>query len=551
MKRRDFLKISAPLSITPFILNGLTMKAFATPGMLQTLGCEEVGDRVMVLVQLKGGNDGINTLIPIEQYATYANLRPDIRIKDTGASGEKYITLDNGLALPKQTGLHPAMTSIKDLYDQGKAAMINGVGYPDANKSHFKSTDLWLTGGDGTPANFTHSTGWMGRYLDYSFPGIAGNPNTAMPDPLGIELGDKKPSLGFHTESEHQASINLTGQDPSGFYNVVSEIGNSPLLNLAMSEYGGIMEHVMNIENSISVYSKRISDVFDAGNNVGSYPNSDLANQLKTVARLMSGGCKTKIFLVSLGGFDTHNGQIQTGSTELGKHAELLGTLADAVKAFQDDLQSLGLEDRVMTVTFSEFGRKAIQNGSNGTDHGTLAPMMVFGKHLEAGVFGNHIDLNNLDNTGAPADAPVHDYRQVFTTLLQDWLGASNAALTAAYFDPYATAKLPMVAPSHVVPSECFDPFINAVGIEDELFQFRAFPNPTIGLFRVEYVLVYPTVVNITVMDLNGSVVLRKEQQSLAGQNQLVLDISSQPAGVYLCEIAHATAKQVIKIVRV
>lgn len=551
MKRRDFLKRTAPIAASPFILNGMSMKAFATQNMLQLLGCEDVQDRVLILIQMKGGNDGINTLIPISQYADYANLRTDIRIMDTGSAAEKYIDLDSNLAAGQLTGLHPAMGEIKDLYDAGKAAFIHGVGYPDANKSHFKSTDLWLTGGDGTPANFNVGTGWVGRYLDYTFPGIAGNPTSAMPDPLGIELGDRKPSLGFHTESEHRVSINLTGQDPSGFYNVVSEIGNAPLFNLPNSEYGGILQHVMNLENSISVYSKRISDVFDAGTNAGSYPSSNLANQLKTVARLISGGSRTKVFLTTIGGFDTHISQTQLGANHLGEHAELLQEISQAVKAFQEDLGAMGLEDRAMTVTFSEFGRKAIQNGSNGTDHGTLAPMMVFGKHVEAGVVGDHIDLQNLDTTGAPAQSPNNDYRQVFTSLLQDWLGASSDALVATQFDPYESIKLPLVTASHIVPPECHDPFINAVGIEDNLFQFRAFPNPTTGLFRLDFVLNRPSETMITVYGIQGQLVFREELSTSSGQQQLVVDLSEQPAGIYSCVIQNSSGKKSLKVVKV
>ncbi|MEO1451476.1 MAG: DUF1501 domain-containing protein, partial [Bacteroidota bacterium] len=490
MKRRDFLKISAPATLSPFVLNGLTLQAFATPNMLRTLGCDEVGDRSLVMIQLKGGNDGINTLIPIDQYGIYANHRPDIRIMDSGPADQAYINLDSTLDTARLTGLHPIMADIKNLYDAGKATFINGVGYPSANKSHFKSTDLWLTGGDGTPDNFNINTGWVGRYLDHSFPGIAGNPTSEMPDPLGIELGDRKPSLGFHTEGEHRVSINLTGQDPSGFYNVVSEIGNAPLLNIPTSEYGDILQHIHNIENSISVYSQRISAVFDAGSNSGSYPVSNLANQLKTVARLIAGGSKTKIFLVKLGGFDTHNAQIVGGATHQGIHANLLGQISEAVAAFQADLEGLGLDDRVMTVTFSEFGRKVIQNGSFGTDHGTLAPMMLFGKHVEAGVFGDHIDLSNQDDTGAPGESPTYDYRQVFTTLLQDWLGASSTTLAATYFDPYETTKIGFVNANQVVAESCYDPFLNQsppTGIDQvSVFRMRAFPNPTGGLFRLD-----------------------------------------------------------------
>ena len=452
MKRRKFLKVSAPVAISPLLINGLPVHSFATPNMLNLLSCEEVSERVLVLIQLKGGNDGVNTIVPIDQYGIYKSLRPNIALPETGTGA--YINLDNTLPVQEQVGLHPSMTAVKTLYEQGKVNIIQGVSYENHNRSHFKSTDLWLTGGDGTPANFNLGTGWMGRYLDYTFPGLAGNPSPLMPDPLGIQLGDSKPSVGFHTAAEHAAGINLSGQNLSGYYNVVSELGGAPLNMLPEGEYGEELQFIMNIENSVSNYAQRITSVFNSGTNYAAYPNTDLANQLKTVARLISGGCMTKIYLVNISGFDTHVNQITNGSPHLGTHATLLERIAEAVLAFQTDLIAIGVEQKVMTATFSEFGRKPIENGNIGTDHGGIAPMLLFGSGVEPGITGTNVDLNNLN--GDQLQNAQFDYRQVFTTLLQDWLGTGDDGLEATLFGAFVGNKLPLVNATAIVDPDCY-----------------------------------------------------------------------------------------------
>jgi uncharacterized protein (DUF1501 family) len=371
-------------------------------------------------------------------------LRPTTRIQETGAGA--YIDLDTTLKDSKRVGLHPAMSAVKAMYDKGMVNVIQGVGYQTPNQSHFKSTDLWLTGGDGTPDNFSIPSGWMGRSLQALFPDVEGAPTPDMPDPLGIQIGDSNPSLGFHTETEHQNAINLTGQDTAGFYSLVQTIGGAPITNLPDSDHGDELSFIMSVEQSVSKYAQRITDVFNNGTNIGSYPTTGgiagLANQLKTVARLIRGGCKTKIYLCSLGGFDTHNAQVDSGDTSLGAHATLLQTLSEAVQAFFDDLEKMSIGEKAIACTFSEFGRCAKENGSFGTDHGTLAPMYIFGKTVNPGVSGTNVDLDNLGN-GNQLQGIQHDYRQVFGTLLQDWIGANNWVMQETMFEDYA--KVPLV----------------------------------------------------------------------------------------------------------
>ena len=453
MRRRDFLRLSGTMASAPLLLHATPVRAFSSLELMKTMDCSGINERVLVVVQLRGGNDGLNTIVPIDQYSTYASLRPNIRIPDSG--GNKYIDLDTTLPIADQVGLHPAMPEVKALYDEGKVNIVQAVAYNQQNKSHFKSTDLWLTGGDGTAANFNIQSGWMGRFLDNLYPGVIGNPSPYLPDPLGIQLGDVKPSLGFHTEQEHTAAINLTGQNPGGFYNLVSEVGGLPLSSVPNSIYGQELNFVMELESSVNTYAQRVTDVFNQGSNSATYPSNDFGSQLKTVARLLNGGSKTKIFLLNISGFDTHAGQVVNGNSTQGEHADLLSRLSQGIKAFQDDLVGMGLEDRVLTVTFSEFGRKAAQNGQHGTDHGTLAPMLLFGKGVEPGMTGTNVDLSDLGNNYQLQNYQ-HDYRQVFTTLMQDWLGAGDTAVAGTGFAPFAGSKLPLISASNVVDPSCY-----------------------------------------------------------------------------------------------
>lgn len=454
MKRRNFLKNISRLSAAPLLLNGLPISSFAATSMLPLLNCQGIDERVLVVLFLKGGNDGINTIVPINQYDTYATIRPDIALANTGANS--IINLDTTLTLDDQVGLNPSMTAFKTMYENAQARLIQGVGYPDYNQSHFKSTDLWLTGGDGTPANFNLNSGWMGRYLESAYPGIYGNPTTAFPDPLGVQLGDIKSSLGFHNHFQEYIATNLTGQNPGNLFGLLNGLGTAPHAGLVDSDFGDAIDYIMGVENSTNAYGERISDVYNTGNNSSTtYPDTYLAAQLKIVARLLAGGSTTKIFLVHTSGFDTHANQVESDSPHTGKHATLLSGLFDAVKAFTDDLTNLGLEERVLTTTFSEFGRRATQNGSRGTDHGTLAPMFMFGTAAEAGVSGTNVDLGNLTNTGNLTDALQHDYRDVFKTLLQDWLGAGDLILQESMFDAYT--KVPsLINPAYVVTTDCY-----------------------------------------------------------------------------------------------
>ena len=424
MKRRDFFKLSMPMLSSPFLLNSTLASTFTNFNLLSTIDCDMVRDRFLVIVQLKGANDGLNTIIRPEFDAEYSMKRANIKIDPSQL-------LMSSESIFDEIRFHPSMGAIRDLANDGALNVIQSVGYPTMNRSHFKATDLWLTGGDGN--NQSLSEGWMGKYLEYVFDGYNGTPTPFMPDPLGIHLKSKTPSLGFHTQTPpgHLKAINLSVKD-GDHYTVSSDYGTSNQFfeNLNCSNRADYMKQ---LDLEASAYGQRVLDKYAHGTNSAvDYGNYDLGAQLKTVARLVNGGSRTKIFLTEMTGFDTHVSQLVP-------HAGLLDHLSNSIGNFMEDLENLGILDRCLIVTFSEFGRKFQSNSSGlgGTDHGTLAPMMVFGApgNINAGVSGPKLDVTTIDNQGAPVVTPTNnvDYREVFISIMRQWLGANKGALDNAF----------------------------------------------------------------------------------------------------------------------
>ncbi|HRH66276.1 MAG TPA: DUF1501 domain-containing protein [Bacteroidia bacterium] len=421
MKRRNFLKTAIPATVLPGLLNGFSFKAYAGSPLMQALTASTLTDHVLVLIQLNGGNDGINTVIPLDQYSNLALARQNILIPDTqvlplsGYSG---------------TGLHPAMTGMRSLFDDGKLSIIQAVGYPSPNFSHFRATDIWLTGSD---ANQVLSSGWTGRYLNYEYPNFpAGYPNTTMPDPLALQIGSTV-SLALQGPA---GSLGMAISDPTSFYNLINGI-QDPAPNTPAG-------HELTYIRSVSQQSQQYASVIMAAANSitqqsPNYPaagTNSLADQLKIVARLIAGGLKTKVYMVNLSGFDTHSAQVDSGNVLTGTHADLLGKLSTAVKAFMDDLAFLNVEDRVTGMTFSEFGRRIKSNSSEGTDHGAAAPMFVFGKQVQGGIIGNNPVIPST--VGVSDNVPMqYDYRSVYASILQDWFCVPSADLNSILLNNY------------------------------------------------------------------------------------------------------------------
>ncbi len=425
MKRRDFFRRTIPATLLPSLLNGFSFRAFAGSPFMQALTTASINDHVLVLIQLNGGNDGINTVIPLDQYSNLSLARQNILIPDT-----QVLPL-NGYT---DTGLHPSMTGMQQLFNNGKLHIVRGVGYPSPDFSHFRSTDIWLTGAD---SNQVLSSGWGGRYLNYEYPNFpTGFPNATMPDPLAIQIGSTV-SLALQGPT---TSMGMAISDPTSFYNLINGV-QDPVPN---TNAGKELTYIRTVAQQSSLYS---SVILAAANNITqqspSYPATGvnaLADQLKIVARLIAGGLKTKIYMVNLGGFDTHSAQVDT-TPVTGTHADLLNKLSVAISAFMDDVTYLNIEDRVLGMTFSEFGRRIKSNSSDGTDHGAAAPLFVFGKDVQSGILGTNpvIPSSVSVNDNVPMQ---YDFRSVYASVLQDWFCVPSPELSGILLQNFQTLPI-------------------------------------------------------------------------------------------------------------
>lgn len=543
MKRRNFIKLSATASVLG--LTPIEIQAALKP-LMPLLECPDISKRKIVLINLAGGNDGINTTVPLNQYDIYSNLRPTLRIPETGL--KSYIKLDSNLADNQQIGLNPALVDFKSLYDDGWMRVLQGVGYPSQNKSHFKSTDLYMTGNDGNSMQNGFDSGWIGRFMEKYY-----MEQLAEEYPLAVQIGSNKTSLGFHGTFEHGMAINITGQDPAGFYSVLSGLGGVPPTNIPNTDYGTELEFIKNTDALSNQYAQSISGAFNIGSNGITYPQSDIANQLKTVARLISGDLGTKVYMVRISGFDTHNAQVQEAGDPLGRHHELLTYLSEAVGAFFKDLDSQSLTDDVIAVTFSEFGRKAKENGNLGTDHGEIAPMFVFGKPIEGGVTGINPDLSEaIKDNNYQIKTVQFDYRQTLGTLLQDYLGADTPIIDSAFFnhtlqDTFANQKIPeLVKEEYTISEACI------TGIEEPIppiegYQWQVFPNPFSSELHLSGIEDHDSV-SLYIYTTTGSLIYKNEVS--AENNRIRLELGHLSSGIYMLQIDSGAETETHKIVK-
>ena len=543
MERRKFIRNLTLGGAAGFTLGGIPLNLLAGNSALKRIASASDNENILVFIQLHGGNDALNTLIPVSQYNDYYNLRSNIAIPDYGT--RKFINVDTTVAEADQVGLHPDMLSFKDMYDDGMVSIVQNVGYPDMNLSHFRGRDIVFMGGD---AYDDYQSGWMGRFLDNVYPGYPdAYPSQDMPDPLGVELSGTL-SLAFHRETGIPIGLNLG--NPDQFYNLISSVGVDPPITIPDSHAGDELRYIMEFEKKSNQYAERLKNVYEAGSNSSveypveypyatqaNYAKNPLSGQLKLIARMISGGVKTRIFLCRIGGFDTHGEQTVDYDPTLGIHASLLYHLSTAIKAFFDDLKILGIDQKVMAMTFTEFGRRAKSNASYGTDHGTSTPVFLFGPGLNPGIYGTNPDLNDLQNGNLKYNI---DYRNVYTSIVQDWFGADNQTLIDTGFSDWVDSRLPLVGPATG---------INDTGLNG--ISYRIFPNPVSDQLNVFYQLPGQGTVNFTVLDNSGRVVRNISQPGYRGDNQQSINISELPEGMYHLRITHGNSKtsnQFIKI---
>ncbi|MFM9169545.1 MAG: DUF1501 domain-containing protein [Phycisphaerales bacterium] len=364
-------------------------------------------ERILVIVQLSGGNDGLNTVIPYGDREYHA-ARPSLSLGEPGKAknGGAALELDRDRGI----GLHPNLTGLKDLHDDGRLAVVAGVGYPNPNRSHFASMDIWQSG---RPEG--KGTGWLGRYVDAT---CNGNPAAD----VAVSVGRTAPLAMLGRTSR---PIAFESADLFRWLGAYAGAHHALVLVLHRAA-GSQVSFLMRTALDAQVTSDRIRAAVKKAP-LARYPGSALAKQLQTVAAMIRDGMKTRVYYVSMGGFDTHANQPNS-------HGNLMRQLGDAMLAFQNDLKAQGNDGRVMTMCFSEFGRRVRQNASNGTDHGTAGPVFVVGPNVNPGLQGKYPSLTDLDGGDLKFTT---DFRGVYQELLGKWMKApTREVLGGSYLAP-------------------------------------------------------------------------------------------------------------------
>jgi uncharacterized protein (DUF1501 family) len=517
MKRREFIKTTAAASV-PLLFSGVPVMASSqienTSLEKMALAAANCG-RILVIVQQNGGNDGLNTVFALDKWTNLVNARSNILMNNS-----QVLPLNNNLS----TGLHPAMAEMQGLYNNGKLMIVQGVSYPNPNFSHFRATDIWFTG---SGSNTTLDSGWLGRALDIKYPNFPANyPTAEMPDPLAIQIGS---TLPFILQGQN-INMGYSVTDPNSLLNVINA-NTDPAPD---NDYGHELTFLRLMKDQSNVYRQTIQTAYAVPlSNTVTYPSSNkLADQLKIVAKLINGGLKTPVYIVNHPNtHDTHENQVSTIDKTTGSQAINLTLLSQAIGAFQQDLELMGKADQVAGMTFSEFGRRIKSNASMGTDHGSAAPVMFFGTALNTSptqVAGTQYPVPGMIGTSPdiPLNATVSnqvpmqfDYRQLYASVMQDWLCMTEAEVTQVFGSNFA--KLPIF---NAV-------LLSSVDFDKEQYQdISVYPNPcSDGNITLRLPQISNDYIQVSLLSINGTL-LQSASYKMQGQelqlhyNQLVSD---------------------------
>src|SRR6266436_1624744 len=393
--RREFLRTSmlgvAATWTLPVFLGKtfFALDAMAANAVTQTATGKD--GTILVVLQLAGGNDGLNTVVPYAEDA-YHRPRPQLALLN-----EQILTIDH------HVGLNPKLAGLKSLYEEGHLAIVQGVGYPNPNRSHFRSTEIWQTASD-ADQNETH--GWLGRYFDNCCSGA---------DPtIGVAIGEEMPQA---FAARNPTGITFSRPEQFRWRASASNTGHLSTLDFLQRT---ALDAQLSSDKILAIARKYKSTI--------PYPQGQLAASLNIIARMIAGGLTTRVYYASHGGFDTHAGQFNT-------HGRLMTELNDTIAAFVADLKQQGNFERVLLITFSEFGRRVAENANGGTDHGTAAPMFVLGGRVKPGLFGKHPSLTDLDHGDLKFNT---DFRSVYGTVLDSWLNTPSQIVLGRKFPSLA-----------------------------------------------------------------------------------------------------------------
>ena len=419
--RRSFLQALGIAGSGSMFL-GSSMLSASGPSPLTAAIAQAETDNILVLIRLNGGNDGLSTVIPIQQYDAYANARPNIFIPES-----KILKLTDDFGVPTY------MSSLESMWGDGQFKAVHGVGYENQSLSHFTGSDIYANT-DLTSTGFSGlNTGWMGRHFEDLFPDYLINPPEA---PAAIQIGSIA-NLVFQGDETNYAFVtnNIDQLEEIAETGLFYDIANAPFDDCM---YGDQLRFLRGVANTTYEYAGKINEAYERGQNQVEYQDNGFARQLALLARLIKGNLGTKVYMISMGGFDTHGNQPAA-------HERLMTNLSVAVSNFYDDLAFTEQDNKVLSMTFSEFGRRIFENGSNGTDHGKAAPTLFFGSGLNGSAFvGDHPSLDAPNGRGNLEF--TMDFRNLYATVLGEWLCVPiDKVVEHLYFDssaPYTPVDL-------------------------------------------------------------------------------------------------------------
>ncbi|POY39863.1 hypothetical protein C3L50_08510 [Flavobacterium alvei] len=533
MKRRSFIKTST-LATIPLALNGIPVMASSSieSNALDILANAAVScGKILVIIQMNGGNDGLNTVFPLDKWTNLNNARSNILMNQSSV-----LPLANNTT----TGIHPAMSDLKNLHDNGKLMIVQGVSYPNPSYSHFRATDIWFTASN---SNQDLDSGWLGRSLDKIYPGYPiGYPNSDMPDPLAIQIGS---TLPFSLQGPN-INMGYSVPDPNSLLNVINQI-TDPAPN---SDYGAELTFLRLMKDQSNVYRAAIQNAFNTTQaQSATYPSSNkLGDQLKIVAKLINGGLQTPIYIVNHPNTsDLHSAQVDVTDKTQGAHANNLSILSQAINAFQQDLELMGKSNLVTGMTFSEFGRRIKSNGSLGTDHGAGAPVIFFGAALNtgpssitaqnpvSGMIGSSPNLP-LNATTSDQVAMQFDFRQIYSSIMQDWLCMSESQTTDVLGGTFA--KLALFK----------NTALDTVSFESDTF-FSVYPNPiTENTININFKDSLNGHVNVQLFTIQGTKIFNKAFR-VNGNTLKFSPDHSMASGIYILELEYNTYKFHTKVI--
>lgn len=496
MQRRKFLQHIGTAGLTLPMVAGLrNVRAFAqSPSPRAPFGrfASPENDRILVIVRLFGGNDGLNTVVPYADDNYYLARSRDATV-DLALKPEQVLKLPGN----DRQGLHPSLAPLLPLYEEGKIAVVQNVGYPGQDLSHFRSTDIWLSA---TDAETYDESGWLGRYLEERYPDY---PTLLPSEPYAVEVGT---TIGRALLGHHE-TMGFTLGDVSYVPGRPEEAFPHPSHTAAIEEAyirEGIRQSNIFLESILSAYERRPSSTVV-------YPDTPFSRNMSAVAGLITGGLRTQLYIVNMALYDFH-------ATQLRDQATLFNELAPGLAAFQREIEEAGAADRVTMMTISEFGRRVTTIGS-GTDHGAASMLFVIGTGVNGGFIGDEPNLSDLDGVGNLR--MEFDFRQVYATMLGQWFGAGENEITASLYKPFEQLPIFRTAASGV----------DEVGSVKDALLGPCFPNPTTDyvLFPLKEHLLGGGTFILT--DVAGREVLRR--QVGANERQIRIDVREFPAGQY------------------